>query len=114
MEIDMFDLTPYTALYANNICYSDAYPYEIVRIISAKTIEVREMDTERDPNWKPEIIPGGFSGHCTNQDEQRWTYKSNPERPVKRIRLNKRGWQDKYGSRFYLSNEPRRFHDYNF
>ena len=49
----MTELTPHTASYANKYGYSDVYPYEIVRVISAKTIEVREMDAERDPNWKP-------------------------------------------------------------
>ena len=109
----MIDLTARTAKFAN-YGYSDVYPYEIVRVVSDKTLEVREMKAIRDPNWKPEIIPGGFSGHCTNQDEQRWIIESDFDRPVRRIRLGKKGWKDKYGSRFSLSEKPRKFHDYNF
>jgi len=52
--------------YANLYGYSDVHPYEVVRVISEKTIEIRAMNASRDPNWKPEIIPGGFAGHCIN------------------------------------------------
>jgi hypothetical protein len=34
---------------------------------------------------------------------------------VIRIRLSaKKGWQDKYGRRFGLSDKPVKFYDYNF
>ena len=103
-----------TASYANEIGYSDVTPFEIVRIVSDKTIEIRGMNAERDPNWKPEIIPGGFAGHCINQDEQRWIITSRPDAPVVRIRLGKKGWRDKYGCRYDLSDKPRKYYDYNF
>ena len=101
--------------YANQIGYSDVNPFEVVRIISDKTMEVRAMDAERDASFKLEFIPGGFSAHCVNQSEQKWNITSNEENPVVRIRLSKnRGWQDKYGSRFSLAAAPRKFYDYNF
>ena len=77
--------------YANHYGYSDVNPFEIVRRVSDKTIEIREMDAERDPEWKPEFHVGGFSAHCSNQREQRWNITSNPENRVIRIRLSKSG-----------------------
>ena len=101
--------------YANQIGYSDVNPFEVVRVISDKTIEIRAMDAERDESVKMNFIPGGFSAHCDNQADQKWNITSNEENPVFRIRLSKnRGWQDKYGQRFKLANAPRKFYDYNF
>ena len=101
--------------YANQIGYSDVNPFEVVRVVSDKTIEVREMDAERDESFKLEFIPGGFSAHCVNQADQKWNISSNKANPVVRIRLSKnRGWQDKYGRRFMLADAPRKFYDYNF
>ena len=100
--------------YANHYGYSDVNPYEVVKVISDKTIEVREMDSEKDPSWVPNWHVGGFAGHCSNQQEQKWFIKSNAENPVVRIRLGKQGWKDKNGRKFGLSSEPVRFYDYNF
>jgi hypothetical protein len=101
--------------YANHYGYSDVNPYEIVRVVSNKTIEVREMDAERDESVQLEWVPGGFAGHCVNQRDQKWNIKSNPANPVIRIRLSaKKGWQDKHGRRFGLSDKPVKFYDYNF
>lgn len=101
--------------FANQYGYSDVYPFEVVRVISDKTIEVREMDAERDESVKLEWAPGGFAGHCINQRDQKWFITSNESNPVIRIRLSaKKGWQDKHGRRFGLSDQPVRFYDYNF
>lgn len=99
--------------YANHIGWSDVNPYEVIREVSAKCLEVREMKAERDPSWKPDIIPGGFSGHCINQSEQRWNIEPDEDAPVERIRLGKNGWKGKAG-RFVLSDKPVKFYDYNF
>ena len=104
-----------TPKYANHHGYSDVNPYEVVRVISDKTIEVREMDAELDPTWKPEWAVGGFAGHCMNQREQRWIIDSNPTYKTLRIRRNKDGaWKSADGRRFYPADEPIRFYDYNF
>lgn len=65
--------------YANHYGYSDVNPFEVVKVISDKTIEVREMDSEKDPSWVPNWHVGGFAGHCSNQQEQKWFIKSNAE-----------------------------------
>ena len=100
--------------HANHSGWSDMHPYEIVRVVSPKTIEIRVMDAELDENWKPEIVSGGFAGHCTNQGDQRWAYKSNPEYPVIRARQRKDGHFYSANGRHFLSTKPRKFHDYNF
>ena len=100
--------------YANHIGWSDVDPYEVVRVVSDKTIEIREMDAERDHSVKLEFIPGGFSAHCRNQRDQKWFIKTNPENPVIRIRLGKKGWKDAHGRKFVLDDEPVKFYDYNF
>lgn len=100
--------------YANHYGYSDINPFEIIRRVSDKTIEVREMNAERDPEWSPNFIPGGFSAHCVNQREQRWDIVSNPSNCVIRIRLGKNGWKDASGRIFVLSDRPVKFYDYNF
>ena len=104
---------PITYTHANNYGYSDIHPYEIVKVVSQKTIEVRAMDAQLDPSWKPEFVSGGFAGHCVNNSEQRWIFKSNPEGQVVRVRKGKNGWKSSCG-RHHLDQEPNRKYDYNF
>lgn len=94
--------------------YSDVYPYEIIKRVSAKCIEVREMNAERDESVKLEWEVGGFSGVCKNPRDQKWFYSSNEKAEVIRIRLGKKGWKDKYGRQFALKLEPYKYYDYNF
>lgn len=100
--------------YANHYGYSDVNPYEVVRVISDKTIEVREMKCERDESVNLEFQVGGFAAHCSNQHEQKWHITSDETASVIRIRLGKQGWKDKHGRRFGLSDKPVKFYDYNF
>lgn len=101
--------------YANAYGYSDVTPFEVVRVVSEKTLEVRALNAERDPTWKPEIIPGGFAGHCVNQHTQRWIITPCAEAPVIRIRKRKDGkFYSKSGKKFVLADAPRKFYDYNF
>jgi hypothetical protein len=103
-----------TQKFANHYGYSDVNPYEIVRVVSDKTIEIREMKTERDESVKLEFVPGGFSAICLNDRDQKWFISSDEEAPVIRIRLGKHGWKDAHGRRFDLAEEPRKYYDYNF
>lgn len=101
--------------YANQYGWSDVNPFEVVKVISDKTIEVREMDAERDESVKLDWAPGGFAGHCINQRDQKWFITSNDQNPVVRIRLSKTGvWKDKHGRKYGLSDKPVKFYDYNF
>lgn len=100
--------------YANHLGYSDVTPYEVIRVVSDKTIEIREMNAERDESVKLEFHVGGFSAHCSNQRDQKWIITSDESAPVIRIRLGKQGWKDKHGRKFGLSDQPKKFYDYNF
>lgn len=100
--------------YANHYGWTDVNPYEVVKVISDKTIEVREMDAKRDESVTLNFVPGGFSAICTNDRDQKWHIVSNPANPVIRIRFGKAGWKDAHGRKFGLSDAPHKFYDYNF
>jgi hypothetical protein len=101
--------------FANAYGYSDTDPYEIVRRVSDKCLEVRAMDAELSKDWKPEFVSGGFAGHCVNNERQQWIITPNVNGRVLRIRLRKDGtWRSKYGERFALSETPSKHRDYNF
>jgi len=100
--------------YANHLMYTDVDPYEVVRIISEKTIEIRAMKAKRDESVKLEFHVGGFSAHCSNQDQQKWIITSDETAPIKRIRLGKNGWKDAHGGRYSLADKPCKKYDYNF
>lgn len=101
--------------FANFVGYTDIRPYEIVKVVSDKCLEIREMDCEKDPSFKIDFIPGGFCGHVVNNNQQKWIITSNPENSTKRIRRHKNGnWKDAHGNRFVLDVKPKKFYDYNF
>lgn len=105
-----------TEKFANQIGYSDVNPYEIVRVVSDKTIEIRQMEAELANKEDLKHVVGGFSGVCINQGVQEWNITSNESCPVLRIRFSKakNRWQSKGGRRFVLSDAPRKFYDFNF
>lgn len=96
--------------FANERIGSDSRPFEVIRVISDKTVEIRRM------NHEPIRLPkqfhvGGFSAHCSDNYAQEYSYSSDPEAPILRIRLGLKGWDQ---GRFSMSQEPSYFYDYNF
>lgn len=102
-----------TKKYVNKIGYSDIYPFEIIRR-TKKTIVIREMRAELDPNYKPIFVQGGFAGHCINQDEQKWIITPNKKAPEYRAYRRKDGNYYVNGSKFVEVDNPVKFYDYNF
>tara|TARA_R100000808_G_C2149621_1_gene158071 strand:+ start:118 stop:447 length:330 start_codon:yes stop_codon:yes gene_type:complete len=100
--------------YANMHLYTDINPYEIIEVRTPNKIIVRLMDAEKDPSVKLKFHPGGFCGHVSNQDEQKWFYKSNKDNPVVTIWKRKDGHFYDGHLRFVLSDEPIMHYDYNF
>ena len=95
--------------------YSDVHAYEIIKVISDKTIEVRAMTAKHDISHLKQYA-GGFSGHVENQRNQKVTYESDSSAPVVRIRKKKNNpesWTSN-GQRFGLTEAPYAFYDYNF
>ena len=108
-----YRLTAIEYEFANYQGYSDVNPYEIVKVVSPKTLEIRAMDSNELP-WEKDFRAGGFCGTMVNQRDQKWDITRNKENQVIRIRLGKKGWVDSHGNRHTLSQEPHKFHDYNF
>tara|TARA_B110000503_G_scaffold89991_1_gene136123 strand:+ start:1798 stop:2121 length:324 start_codon:yes stop_codon:yes gene_type:complete len=102
--------------YANYYGYSDVSPYEITKVVSDITLEIRQMEATLDPTFKCETVVGGFFGHTTNNDKQSYSYKSIESAPSMRIRYSKakKGWFSSCGQRHILEDQPVRFYDYNF
>ena len=93
--------------------YSDSEAYTIIKR-TAKTLTLRRCKATLDPNFKPEWIPGGFAGHCTNQHEQTYTYEEDENG-----RITKAYWSEaKQGfyaeGCLYVTPGRREFYDYNF
>jgi hypothetical protein len=96
------------------IChFSDRTACTVARVsTSGKTLYL-QPDIATLDGWKPEILPGGFAGHCVNNHEQRYTYQLDPGAPLHRASLRKDG---RYRT---TRGEPvvpgrHQFHDYNF
>jgi len=104
-----------TFTHASHYGYSDVNAYEIVKVISDKTIEVRKMDTKHDISHLKQYA-GGFAGHVADQRNQKVTYASNPNAEVIRIRRKKHNPEEwgKGDLRFGLKENPYAFYDYNF
>ena len=93
--------------------YSDVSPCTVVKRTKT-TITVRYDKAELDPSWQPEFIIGGFSAHCVNNDEQRWTIEEDPNGETETFRWHKKdncfmnksgekllpGWMKKYDYNF--------------
>ena len=98
--------------------HSDRHAGTIIEASEKKIVWQIDIAT-LDPSFKPNVVSGGFAGHCTNQDEQSYTYERNPEGYTMVFTLRKNGvWKLKGVG----MNEPgcvltegrNQFHDYNY
>lgn len=100
--------------YCNYHGYTDVEPYEVVRVISDKTVEIRPMahgQNKANMEW----VSGGFAGHCINNHAQHYDYYPNPDAKTIRVRWSEKFQCWKKGSlKFTMADEPRYFYDYNF
>lgn len=95
--------------------HSDAHAGTVIKKTKT-TITVQQDKATIDPNFKPEFITGGFAGHCTNQNEQTYTYERNPNGAITTYR-----WSNKYNryqgggdGSIIVTKGRREFYDYNF
>lgn len=101
-------------MYANQIGYSDINPYEVLKVVSDKTMIIRAMKSKK-LEWKMDFQQGGFFGTVNNQNDQKWDITSDEDATPFRIRLSKNhGWKSAGGARFSIDNKPIKFYDYNF
>lgn len=108
MKCGEFDNTKLVGYYLSRHLYSDVRIEGRVFGTFGKTgILVKPMIAVRN-KVKMEIIPGGFAGHCTNNNEQEWEFEEYEGEG--RFRLGKAF--HKKGFRFHV--EPYHHYDYNF
>ena len=90
-------------------------PYTVIER-KGKRIKLQEANATLDPTWKPEIIAGGFAGHCTNNREQRWIITENPDGEITEGYLGKDNqWYEKGSDRrTIISQGYVKFYDYNY
>lgn len=92
--------------------WSDSHACTVIKR-TPKTITIQRDKAILSPDFKPEWIPGGFAAHCTNQDEQSYTYERDPGGETVTAR-----WSEKRGGFVYLdkivSLGRHEFYDYNF
>jgi hypothetical protein len=90
-------IDPLTAKYFSQRLWSDVHPFETIRVVSSKTIEIREM----------------YAMSVTGSEG--FFFISNPGNPVLRIRLRKDGtWRDSGEVRYAPENKPVKYHDRSF
>lgn len=69
--------------------WTDRYPYEVVRVVSDKTIEVRELEVK--------IVGGDWL-------DPEYELYSNDKNPVVRVRHCKYGWKSADGMKFGIGH----------
>ena len=104
--------------FANFSGYSDVEPFEVVDVRTENKVVIRAMKAERAEGWKPEFVSGGFSAHCTNNDDQRNSWSISPDEDGRLVTIRwskaKMRWQCADGSRYYMSDTPSKKYDFNF
>lgn len=93
--------------------WSDKHAATIIRITKS-SITVRLDKAILDPDFKPEIIPGGFAGHCTNQNEQTYKYEPDEKGTEYTFRWSKKFCRYGTPGNPTLSKGRHEFYDYNF
>lgn len=95
--------------YINRYLYSDVQVVgKIVGIKSKTILKIQKVEARKDPDWKPEWKPGGFSAICLNQLSQKWIFTETDE--IFDLRLSA-GDLKRF---FRIDESPREFYDYNF
>ena len=68
--------------YAHRRSEKDIIPFEVVRMVSSQTLEIKDMLYDLSKDFKPKII----MGQCLNNYDQHWTITEYPEGLSFRIR----------------------------
>lgn len=94
--------------YANRKSGDSYYPYEVTRVVSLQTLEIREMAVSISEHFRPEWA----FDFCLNTDDQRWVILRDPRNPVFRIRRSRKGdrtWRDVDGNEYVIADAPKRW-----
>lgn len=115
-QYDEYHLTPANAKVGDGATvylYSDSHAGTIVKV-TKRSVTVRRDKATLNPNFKPEIIPGGFCGHCINQDEQSYTYEPDENGSLTTVYWSKKHNQYGLPGNLQLGKGRHEFYDYNF
>lgn len=95
--------------------WSDAHACTVIAR-TAKTLTIQQDKATLDPNFKPEWIAGGFAAHCTNSDEQEWTYERDPNGEIIKCRWSEKHgrWQTGSDGSIKIGRGRHEHYDYNF
>tara|TARA_Y100000992_G_scaffold277867_1_gene223007 strand:- start:1374 stop:1724 length:351 start_codon:yes stop_codon:yes gene_type:complete len=97
--------------------YTDIHPATVIKR-TEKFVWIQEDKYQLQKDWKPEIVAGGFAGHCTNNNSQRYDFTRNEDGAISKFSLRKSGnWcrcgdNSTYPTTIYEG--WRAFYDYNF
>lgn len=85
---------------ASGTYWTDHTPFEVVKVVSDKTVDIRELDYE--------MVSGSeFDGSAE------YKYYVNESNPIIRVRRGKRGWRTAHGMRICFGY-ARRYYDPSF
>lgn len=93
--------------------FSDRQAYTVIRR-TPKTITIQRDKVTLSRSFKPEFVTGGFVAHCTNQDEQSYSYEQERNGSIEVCY-----WSEKNGCFMWhgccpVRNGRHEFYDYNF
>lgn len=115
-EFGRYRLTPASIKVGDGVTvnlWSDRYAATVIKVTKS-SVTVRRDKATLNPDFKPEWIPGGFAAHCTNQDEQTYTYEPDENGTEYTFRWSRK--YQRYGQpgNLTLSKGRHEFYDYNF
>ena len=93
--------------YINEYLYSDVNPVGRIVGIKSKTILYVQPVVATRNKTEMEMIPGGFSYHCTNNRAQEWEYEEQGDIIEVKMTTGRYDWKR-------IVDAPRKFYDYNF
>lgn len=115
-QFGFFRLTPANIRVGDGVTvnlWSDRYAATVIKVTKS-SVTVRRDKATLNPDFKPEWIPGGFAAHCTNQDDQTYTYEPDANGTEYTFRWSRK--YQRYGQpgNLTLSKGRHEFYDYNF
>ena len=95
--------------------WSDSYACTVIKK-TKKTITIQRDKATLSPDFKPDWIPGGFAAHCTNAEEQEYTYERNPNGEIYVCHWSEKEGRYRTGSdgSIKIGVGRHEYYDYNF
>lgn len=95
--------------------YSDRESFTVIKKTRRTVLVQRDAQEIDHDKWTPDIVLGGFVGHCTNQSSQVWTVSPDPAGFTATWRAGRDGILKTPGATrpdVIAGSHP--FHDFNF